>query len=631
MRKMLFAWFAAVCLISALAVPAQETLFQDDFEGDLSAWQELGNPGAPVIENGELVLEWGYSPNWFVTNDSFNFGSEALQYNFTFVQGGHQATSNYKQNWVRPILGAADPEAGNGAVRAEFSADYFNLQRRAENDAGDMVWERIPFKSTGGAPTVEPGSRVRFEIDESGQNGVMYIDGEQASVFQNTPVLEGGVGFRIVTSTRNVIVDDVYFAQIDSSGAETVILNDDFNRAEVGDGWVNETLAENTSPGPLTEFIENGQLNLVGDGSADAWLRTAAQVPFAGQTTVFEYTFVDYVEGSNYRPSPVLGVKPFEAGATNGVILVDNGSGFNYGLVDGGWAGGQAFQLGANRQGMRFKIVVDAGGQSGTVYRDGVQGIRFFNIGPVFTGAIAFRSIVDRDATLDDVRCYTIEPDGSETTLFEDDFNRDELGEDWVIESITPDVPEGALIYFLEDRDGDGDNEVTIDHDGSLDDSWFRLDKELPFSGDKPVAIEGTYVSYQGLASVVIGSSQWIANEIAGPILLDDLGTPWVMDTREGNVWVRPGPIGGSRISIRVNESGTGGSFLVNGVAVRDWEFEDGEAPIPAGPVGFDDPFTSPTPNEVPPAEPGTVALARYDDISVERVADTPVAEWMVH
>ena len=54
----------------------------------------------------KLRLEWGYAPNWFVTNDTFNFGSEALQFDFTFVEGGYQATANYKQKLYPTTVGA---------------------------------------------------------------------------------------------------------------------------------------------------------------------------------------------------------------------------------------------------------------------------------------------------------------------------------------------------------------------------------------------------------------------------------------------------------------------------------------------------------------------------------------------
>ncbi|MGC9329158.1 MAG: hypothetical protein ACP5I1_16110, partial [Candidatus Hinthialibacter sp.] len=566
-----------------------------------------------------------------VTADNFNFGTDPLQFDFTFVQGGYQATSNYKQNYIQPVLGAAGIEAEDGAVRARFSADFFELERRALDDEGEPSWADIPFVGDDAVESLEPGMRVRIEIDGTGQKGVLYLDDYEFSQFQTVPVMEGGFGFRVVTNTRNVIVDDVYISQIDESGSETVVLNDDFNRADLGSDWINETLAVNTAPGPVNAFIQDGQLHLTNDGSGDGWLRTNAPLTFAGKTTVFEYTFVDYIEGSSWRPSPVLGAKPFEAGATNGVILVDNGTGFNYGMVNGGWAGGQALQLGAARPGMRFQIVVDAGGQSGTVYIDGVEGLRFFNIGPVFTGAFAFRTIVNRDATIDDIRVYAIEADGSETTLFEDDFNRDEIGEDWITESITPNVLPGAQYAYLDDLEGDGDNELFLDHDETADDSWFRLKKDFPFGDDRPIVIEGTYVDFVNYASVVVGSSEWIAEQIAGPILLDNFNSPWVMDTRGGNVWVRPGPIGGSTISLKVNADGRSGAFLVNDVIIREWEFAEGEAPIPAGAVGFEDPFDAPQTNASPPAEEGTLAAARYDDVRVTQLEATLVSDWMIH
>lgn len=628
-RQLALLMWVLLCL--PISVWSQEVIFYDDFSGTLSNWKEAGNAGTPEVADGELIHRWGFAPSWLITNQNFDFGSEPLQFDFTFVQGGHQATANFKQNYIQPLLGANGPDSVNGAVRARFSADFFELERRIQNNEGQMIWSDIPFKGDSPAQNVEPGMRVRFEIDSTGQHGEMFVNGNSIRIFNTVPVLEGGFGFRIVTDTRDVIVDDVYISQIDSNGIETVILNDNFERTDLGADWVNETLAADTSPGPLTAMIQDGHLHLEGDGSGDSWLRTNAQFTFVGKTTVFEYTFVDYYEGMNYRPSPVLGTKPFEAGVTSGVILVDNGAGFNYGLVNGGWATGQALQLGANRQGMRFKIVIDAGGQAGTVYRDDVPGLRFFNIGPTFSGAFAFRTIIDRDAAIDDIRVYAIEPDGSETTLFEDNFNRDEVGDDWITEAITPNVLPGAQFPDLWDYDNDGDNELFLDHDSTLDDAWFRLKKDFPYGGDKPIVIEGTYVYYNQYASIVIGSSEWIANQTVGHILLDNLESPWVMDTREGNVWVRPGPIAGSQISLKVNSDGISGAFLVNGVVIREWEFAEGEAAIPVGPVGFEDPYNVPQRNTSPPAEPDTFAHARYDDVRVTRLSTTSVGEWMIH
>ncbi|MGC9329917.1 MAG: hypothetical protein ACP5I1_19940, partial [Candidatus Hinthialibacter sp.] len=55
---------------------AQTELFYDDFSGDLTKWKTLGNAGAATVAGGELNLEWGYAPSWFVTADSFNFGTD---------------------------------------------------------------------------------------------------------------------------------------------------------------------------------------------------------------------------------------------------------------------------------------------------------------------------------------------------------------------------------------------------------------------------------------------------------------------------------------------------------------------------------------------------------------------------
>ena len=68
------------------------------------------------------------------------------------------------------------------------------------------------------------------------------------------------------------------------------------------------------APVPCSRLLRTGSLHLTSDGSGDAWLRIDADVTFEGGTTVFEYTFVDYIGDNTYRPSPVLGVKAYESG-----------------------------------------------------------------------------------------------------------------------------------------------------------------------------------------------------------------------------------------------------------------------------------------------------------------------------
>ena len=47
----------------------------------------------------------------------------------------------------------------------------------------------------------------------------MLMENPQSRLKTNE-ILSGSIGFRVVTDSRNVIVDDVYFAQIDGGGAE---------------------------------------------------------------------------------------------------------------------------------------------------------------------------------------------------------------------------------------------------------------------------------------------------------------------------------------------------------------------------------------------------------------------------
>ena len=85
-------------------------------------------------------------------------------------------------------------------------------------------------------------------------------------------------------------------------------------------------------------------------------------------------------------------------------------------------------------------------------------------------------------------------------------------------------------------------------------------------------------------------------------------------------------------ISLKVNADGRSGSFLVNDVIIRDWEFAEGEAPIPVGAVGFEDPIRFSSHKYCPARlKPDTVATAVYDDVRVTAVEDTSVNNWMIH
>ncbi len=626
-----FVYGVTICLfmVSGPMAYCQDVLFEDDFSGDLSNWQEQGNTGIAVIEEEHVLLEWGHAPHWFVTNDTFDFGSQGYQFDITFVNGGHQQTENYRTSLMQPLLGATDPETENGAVRTTFNYLEFNMQRWSENADGELVWQGIEMKSDEAGVSIEPGVRITVEINPDGLTGRYLVNGQELSSFiYNGDPLTGGFGFRSVVQ-RNLIVDNVRFYQIDESGNETVILEDDFNRSELGDDWVNETLAADTTPGPLSTTIQDGQLYIENDGSADTWVRTAEEVEFEGSTTVFEFDFVDYLGDVVYNPTVIAGTKPYVSGETSGVMLMDNGAGFNYAMQNGGWSGGQAVALGGVRPGMRFRVEIDPGAQSGRSYRDDVEVADWFSLGAPLSGGFAFRSIVNRDAVIDDVRIYTIDEAGNETTVFEDDFNRSQVGNNWVVESITPGGLVEALIADVADDDGDGDNELVLDHDETLEDNWCRLDMELPY-GEDTLVIEGTYVAIpNGYPSIVIGTEEWVENETIGPLLLDNIASPWGMDTREGNVWVQNGPIGGTKVSIIVNEDGRSGAFLTNDVTVQEWEFADGEDPIPAGSVGINDPYSSVQENVFPAFDP--VAVARYDDIRVLSVAPTSIDTWMLH
>lgn len=622
-------WAAILVLTASLAAMGQNVVFYDDFSGGLTNWQELGNPGNPTIVDGKVQLEWGHAPNWFTTKQSFDFGSKGYKVDLSFLDGGFQSSANVKVQNMQPLLGASNPSAEtNGAVRVQFSYKGFSMERQYLDANAATAWKSIKLaKNTAVANTIKPGSRIKIVVDSDGLQGSYAVDGEAINRFRYLgSALEGGFGFRSVVQ-RNLIVDDVRFYQIAADGKETDILTDDFNRTELGSKWVNETLAADVTPGPLAAAIKNGQLYIENDGSGDTWLRTADQATFSGKTTVFEFTFVDYLGTVIYNPSVVVGTKPFVAGQTNGVLLFDNGAGFTYAVEGGSWTSGRVQGQANVADGMRFKVVVDQGAQSGKSYINGIEVARFKTLGPTMSGSFAFRSIVDRDAAIDDLRIYTVDDAGAETTVFEDNFNRDDVGANWVVESITPGGLIEALAVFTYDSDGDGDKELYLDHDETLEDNWCRLTKDLPY-GEKDLVIEGTYANMtNGYPSVVIGAQPWKENQTVGPLLLDSISAIYGMDTRGGGVWVQNGPIAGIKVSMTVNADGRSGSLMTNDVTVTEWAIDGAEAAIPAGAIGVNDPYATIQAN-VAPSSGNAVAV--YDDIRVTQLGGTSVRDWMI-
>lgn len=188
--------------------------------------------------------------------------------------------------------------------------------------------------------------RYSLAVEPDGKTVTLSVDGIVLSRFKyRGKSFEGGVGFRSIIG-RNCKVDDVLFYQKEKDGTKHILLRDDFNRNDLGPQWVNETLASDTSEGPLNARIEDGVLVLKHNGSkADTWLRPAAPTGFTGRTTVFEFTLLERSGEMSINPALVVGTKPFRAGTTGNALLLDiheSDSVNAYGMVKGAWVGGQA-------------------------------------------------------------------------------------------------------------------------------------------------------------------------------------------------------------------------------------------------------------------------------------------------
>jgi hypothetical protein len=191
-----------------------------------------------------------------------------------------------------------------------------------------------------------PADRIRLTVDPDGKSGSLSIGGLGSSrfTFKGRP-FEGGVGFRSIKG-RSFKVDDVRLFQVEEDGSETVIFEDRFERVALGADWIKESLVPNLDGSALDAGIEEGVLAMVHDGTMnDTWLRPDRSVRFEGRTTVFEFTLVDRSGDLGGNPALAVGAKRFEAGKTEGVMLIDiQGMEpfFNHGMVKGAWQPGIA-------------------------------------------------------------------------------------------------------------------------------------------------------------------------------------------------------------------------------------------------------------------------------------------------
>jgi alpha-L-rhamnosidase len=235
--------------------------------------------------------------------------------------------------------------AGGHVPEAMPSSRFMSLhhERITPNKLAEMVIDSdtIALYRDMNARGGDDFEHVQIIIEPDGVTGRFIIDGSLRSRFrfQGKP-LTGGFGMRAIVG-RNCKIDDFRIFQL-IDNATTIIMQDDFNRAELGGQWINESLMQGVGAGALKARIENGVLVLEHDGTGrDSWLRTAKSVLFEGKTTVFEFRLIERYGKIGNNPSLVVGAQPYKADNTSDVVLIDmDGSQPKYwNMVDGAWAG----------------------------------------------------------------------------------------------------------------------------------------------------------------------------------------------------------------------------------------------------------------------------------------------------
>ena len=196
--------------------------------------------------------------------------------------------------------------------------------------------------------------RIRLTVNPDGVTGSVTVSGlsNRRFLWKGDP-FEGGVGFRTILN-RNCRIDDVRITQSLPGGTTKVLLDDDFERSELGPWWIIETLVPGVKDPSLTARIEDGALVLTHDGSMnDAWIRPDVDEPFEGRTTVFEFTVVERFGQRDCNPALAVGARAFRSDETSGVMLVDitgMDPAFIHGMEKGVWKSGLAEALPASRE-----------------------------------------------------------------------------------------------------------------------------------------------------------------------------------------------------------------------------------------------------------------------------------------
>jgi hypothetical protein len=300
--------------------------------------------------------------------------------------------------------------------------------------------------------------QLKYVIESDGFNGGVFINDIQISEFRwlGEEPLSGQFAFRRL-GQRNFAVDNMRISQIAEDGTETLLFEDDFEREELGDQWSLIALGENPAD-PLDIFILDGELNSEGNSidTPEALITANVDIEYAGKTTIIEFTLVFRWGDENANPGILLGSRQtgylIELGAdSEGIPLASTTWGRqNDAWVNGLGQGGRTLdkvdyytQQGLIPiDGKKIQYVIEPDGLNGTLYIAGFRIGTFTWLGNALEGGVGIRRYSTRNNILDDFRIIQEDSSGQEIILFEDDFNRESLGDSWRVVALGGSVDE---------------------------------------------------------------------------------------------------------------------------------------------------------------------------------------------